>query len=617
MSFRLVLLAVAAVISAPAQTLNTNLIVNGDAESGSAVSQPTAAQVASVPGWTTAGGFSVGLYGSNFLQTGEYGPVSRGGKLFYGGPGNQHATATQTIDLSGQSALIDAGALKFYLSGYLGFFNGSYDTIHAINLRADFQDASGAILLTSIAYGPNPADVNVPAGLFYRGATGYLPPNVRKVKVTLDLASGSSGYNSYAADSLSLVLSTDAMLGVNLLLNPTAETDPGPNSPAPIPGWNSDSYFTVWKWGDYQMPTANDPGPSDRGKYFFSCPTNHSKCTAFQTVDFTAAKSLVDSGKVTFQMSGWLGGDNVLPDNAGINVTFYDSTGAAVKNGSFDIAPVLLQDRGSQKGVWFRSMGGTAPAGSRSAQISLIFNKLGPVTDNLYGYADDLAFELDSIQISNVVNAASSLAGAVAPGEFVTLYGTSLGPAAGVSGMQKNLAGSRVFFNGIEAFLTYSSAGQINALVPYGVTGKADATVSYNGSTSAAFALGVTASAPGIFTQQYGTGQVWAVNNDYTFNTTTNPVARGQWVSFWVTGQGAVSPDGQDGESIVNPKTVSLPVTLTIGGQTAQVLWAGLIYTGEIQVNAAIPTGANPGNAEVILTIGSASSRKGATIALK
>lgn len=615
------LLAAVAVLSLQSQTLNSNLIVNGGAESGPGAAQPTAAQVSSIPGWTTTGGFSVGIYEPNFLQPKDYGPVGRGSQLFYGGPGNQRSTATQTIDLAALSASIDAGSIKFYLSGYLGLIAGDYDNIHSINLKADFLDATGAVLLSSTAYGPNVADVNLPTGLFYRAATGFLPPNVRKVKVTLDLASNSSGYNGYAADNLSLVLTTDPMMGANLLANPNGEADPGPvypDNPAPIPGWNSDSLFTVWKWGDYKMPATTDSGPSDRGKYFFSCPTSHDQCAAFQTVDFSAAKSLVDSNKVTFEVSGWLGGDSVMPDNVGMNVTFYDANGAAMQNGSYDVAPVLLAERNSRMGVWFRSVGGTVPSGSRRAQVSLLFHKLGPASENLYAYADDLVFQLDSIQINSVVNAASSQAGPVAPGEFVTLYGTSLGPSAGVSGMQKGLGHVQVFFNGVEAWLTYVSAGQINALVPYGVSGKADATVKYNGNTSAAFPLSVTTAAPGIFTQQYGVGQVWAVNNaDFTFNSSGNPVARGQYISMWATGQGTVTPDGQDGEMLSAYKTVILPVKLTIGGSEVQSLWAGLIYTGEIQVQGIVPTDIPAGNAEVLLTIGSTVSRKGATIAVK
>jgi uncharacterized protein (TIGR03437 family) len=107
------------------------------------------------------------------------------------------------------------------------------------------------------------------------------------------------------------------------------------------------------------------------------------------------------------------------------------------------------------------------------------------------------------------------------------------------------------------------------------------------------------------------------VNNDYTFNSSKNAVARGGWVEFWATGQGLVEPAGQDGEPISGWKNLKLPVKVTIGGVDAKVLWSGLIYTGEIQVNVEVPSNAPTGDAELILTVGTASSRKGVTVAVK
>jgi uncharacterized protein (TIGR03437 family) len=336
-------------------------------------------------------------------------------------------------------------------------------------------------------------------------------------------------------------------------------------------------------------------------------------------VDFSAASKLVDAGRVTYTLSGWLGGATAYPDNADMTVTFYDASGKAMAGFPVRVGPVTQSDRAGQRGLWQRSASAAVPSGARSAEVDLYFHKLGPVTDNLDAYADSLVFQLDSIQITSVVNAATSQGGAVAPGEFVTIYGSSLGPATYVSagGSQKGLGGTRVTFNGIEAFLTLAWSTQINALVPYGVTGKADVVVQYNGKTSDVFPLAVTDSAPGIFTQQYGPGQAWAVNNDGSFNSAGKPVARGGWISFWATGQGLVDPAGQDGEAISGWKNLRLPVKVSVGGIDTQVLWNGLIYTGEIQVNAMIPSGAPTGDLPLVLTIGTAASRKDVMIAIK
>jgi uncharacterized protein (TIGR03437 family) len=153
--------------------------------------------------------------------------------------------------------------------------------------------------------------------------------------------------------------------------------------------------------------------------------------------------------------------------------------------------------------------------------------------------------------------------------------------------------------------------------VPYGISDKADLVVEYTGKTSEVFPISTAASAPGIFTQQYGVGPAWAVNNDGVFNSPATPVARGGWIAFWATGQGQVDPFGQDGETISNPKSVVLPVKVSIGGVDAQVLWTGLIYCGEVQVNVAIPANAPAGDVPLVLTIGNAASRSQVTVSVK
>jgi uncharacterized protein (TIGR03437 family) len=616
----LAVLLLAAALPASGQIYNRNLIVNGDAEAGPAARTTSDAQIANVPSWTVSGSFSVGTYGGDgFLQAGDFGPVNRGKQMFWGGPGNKRSTAVQTVDLSAAAADIDAGKVKYYLAGYLGWLYGSYDTINQLSLKLELQDASGADLLTATAVGPTEADLSVPAGLLPRTASGGVPANTRKAKVTIDLYLPISGNatNYYAADNISLVVAADPMMGVNQLVNGNAETDPGnTDNGSQVQGWNADTNFAEWQYGDYKMPTKTDPGPSDRGKYFFSCPSSHSQCRAYQNIDFSSVAKQVDAGAVTYTLSGWLGGDTNYPDNADLTVQFYDASAKALGN-LVRVGPVTNADRKGQRGLAYSESGGTLPAGARSAQVNLYFHKLGPVTDNLDAFADDIVFQLDSMQILTVVNGASSMAGAVAPGEFVAIYGTSLGPAAGVGGNSKGLGGVHAIFNGIEAWLTYASASQINALVPYGVGSKADVVVQYNGNKSNTFPLAVTAVAPGIFTQQYGAGQVWAVNNDGTFNSPSNPVARGGWVAFWATGQGAVSPGGVDGETISGSKSVVMPVKVGIGSLSLDPLWTGLIYTGEMQVNVSIPANAPTGNVPLAITMGTAASRTDATISIK
>ncbi len=91
--------------------------------------------------------------------------------------------------------------------------------------------------------------------------------------------------------------------------------------------------------------------------------------------------------------------------------------------------------------------------------------------------------------LSAIANSASGASGAVSPGEIVSLFGSNLGPATGVAFGQTittTLGGVQVMFGNIPAPLTYVSAIQINAIVPYGVAGSGitQVQVQYQGQSS-------------------------------------------------------------------------------------------------------------------------------------
>ena len=226
---------------------------------------------------------------------------------------------------------------------------------------------------------------------------------------------------------------------------------------------------------------------------------------------------------------------------------------------------------------------------------------------------------------SAVFNAATLQTGGIAPNEFITLKGTGLGPATGVSsGMTTQLAGSSVSIGGIAAYLTYAQDGQINVLAPFQISGLQNTTiqVQYNGQPGNTVTVPVVASSPGIFTQSYGPGQAWIANQDGTFNAASNPAARGTYIAFWLTGQGLVNTTLADGTQPTGPPfpTPMLPVSVSLGGvavPAANIAFDGLVYSGEVQINLLIPTNAPTGSAvPLVVTIGAASSRSDATIAI-
>jgi uncharacterized protein (TIGR03437 family) len=239
-------------------------------------------------------------------------------------------------------------------------------------------------------------------------------------------------------------------------------------------------------------------------------------------------------------------------------------------------------------------------------------------------------------QLNAVVNAASNVGTAVSPGEIVTLYGSNIGPATGV-GFQvnadgtyaKSLGGTQVLFDGVPAGVTYASALQVNAVAPYGLSGKSttQVQVEYQGVLSNAMSVPVQAAHPGLFTVDssgFGAGAI--LNQDYSLNTGLNPAPRGTWVMIYCTGGGVTTPPGVDATITPGPPSPLLwlatsPVSVTIGGSAATVSYSGAApsqIAGLTQINAQVPNGVTPGTkVPVIVTIGTWQSQSGVTMAVK
>lgn len=233
-------------------------------------------------------------------------------------------------------------------------------------------------------------------------------------------------------------------------------------------------------------------------------------------------------------------------------------------------------------------------------------------------------------QASGLVNAASWLAGPVAPGEIITLMGLAIGPTSpqqpSGSATSKTLGGTSLLFDGNPAPLLYAGPNQINAVVPYEVSGNAVTQVQVqSGQTlSQAVPVQVTAAVPAIFTLNLsGVGQGAILNQDYTVNSASNPATVGSVVMIYATGAGQTSPAGVDGQVTGSALSYPLltPVSVNIGGINSAVLYAGSapgLISGALQVNAMIPAGVPSGSSvPVLLTIGEATSPAGVTIAIK
>ena len=234
---------------------------------------------------------------------------------------------------------------------------------------------------------------------------------------------------------------------------------------------------------------------------------------------------------------------------------------------------------------------------------------------------------------SGLVDGASTQPGAVTPGKIVVLYGSRLGPAAltgaaigGDGKIATDTGGTQVLFDGVPAPILYTSAGQVAAVVPYAVDGKAGTQVQVrNGSlASDPVALPVAPVAPSIFSVNLsGTGPAAILNQDgITVNSTKTPAARGSYISIYATGEGQTDPGGIDGRinsGAALPKPARA-VQAWVDGKPAEVQYAGAApgaVAGLLQVNVRIPADAASGDVPIVIQVGDAASQSGMTVAVK
>jgi uncharacterized protein (TIGR03437 family) len=176
--------------------------------------------------------------------------------------------------------------------------------------------------------------------------------------------------------------------------------------------------------------------------------------------------------------------------------------------------------------------------------------------------------------IDGVVNAASYLTGGISPGEIVTVFGNSLGPATGVGAtidskgfIETTLANVKVTFNGYPGPILYAGARQINTIVPYELAGASNVSVEaiFGSARFNSVTLPVVSSAPGVFSADASgkrPGAILDVNNHLV--SASNPVSAGSVIQIFATGQDQTSPGGVDG--LIEPLSLPLPYPLLVAG---------------------------------------------------
>jgi uncharacterized protein (TIGR03437 family) len=242
--------------------------------------------------------------------------------------------------------------------------------------------------------------------------------------------------------------------------------------------------------------------------------------------------------------------------------------------------------------------------------------------------------------VQAVVSAASYGAGAVSPGELVTLFGYGIGPSASasmsvVSGfVATTLQGTTVSIDGKAAPMIYVSRDQITVQVPYNVTLGASKTLTVtSGSVVSSTTVPIASVAPGLFTLDgSGVGQAAALtfsqgSGSYAVNGASAPARPGDIVILYLTAEGDYATAITPRTGYIVPTTltplpeITLSTSVTIGGAPAVVQYAGPMVggiLGLLQINAVVPEASTKGAAVPVgVEIGGNASQAGVTLVVK
>ncbi len=229
------------------------------------------------------------------------------------------------------------------------------------------------------------------------------------------------------------------------------------------------------------------------------------------------------------------------------------------------------------------------------------------------------------LRTGNILSSASLFSGGVAPGEIVMLAGSGMGPRDIVLGefdasnkLETSVGGTRVEFDGSAAPLFYSSAGQVQAQVPFEVSGRTSTHVQLRYQDgSADVILGVVRSRPEVFNTCDARPCIY--NLDGTLNDDQHPAPRGSYLIVYGTGQGLVQPGIATGAAAPLNPLRRASFSAKIGGIPATVDFAGLTpgYVGLMQLDIKVPDKAPVGSTELVISANGISNRMLIPVAVK
>jgi minor extracellular serine protease Vpr len=249
------------------------------------------------------------------------------------------------------------------------------------------------------------------------------------------------------------------------------------------------------------------------------------------------------------------------------------------------------------------------------------------------GNSGSLSYNIQAAPSITSVSDSAAGKSPVAPGSYVSIYGTGLSNYTDVNDSTTDALAANgtytvlplqidfvtVTFDvpsagiSVPAGIVYVSPTQINIQVPWELQGQSSAQmkVVIDGDLfSSVVSVPLNNYNPQFFT--YGSDIAIAQDSSYNLISTSNPAKRGSpFIILWVNGLGPVSNQPASENPAPTALSTTQPVTVNFGGVTATPIFAGLApgFPGLYQIDVAVPTSVTPGNAvPVTISVGGVTS---------
>ena len=310
----------------------------------------------------------------------------------------------------------------------------------------------------------------------------------------------------------------------------------------------------------------------------------------------------------------------------GLEVDVMDDCGEAMESGSVVVEfsngdPDLVLthlEGGRWDGTW-----DIGPVAVEEIVLRVEAENPGPAllgTQELHGGVR-LPQEAPILPAEGIVSAASFGHVPIAPGALISLFGLNLSEAVFTVKdlpLPTTESGTTITIAGRPVPLLYTSEGQVNAQVPYGISiNTTHQVLLRRGDTFATPApIDVAAAQPAVFlapqAQAPQQGHIYRFIDEATqpLAAPGNPAAAKDFLIIYCSGLGETGPTVIAGEEAPAQepfaRTVN-PVVVTIGGVEAKVNFAGLtpFFSGLYQINVQVRSGVPPGDeVPVVVSVG-------------